>query len=212
MFGDPSGKDLTQWNVDAKIPEARISECSDRDPVESGVEPQLIGPFLSSVYDEMHSLTVHYMRSERPNHTLQPTALLNETFARLITKQSFKFQSRNHFVATAAAFMRGILIDYARQRATAKRACGAKLELNDAFAFVEPRVDELLIVDEALSRLAQVDSRQARVVELIFFGGLTAQQAADVMGVHVRTVKRDWRSARAWLQTHLTSRSPQDPD
>ncbi len=189
-----------------------MSELSDHDPVGNGVEPELIGPFLSSMYDEMHSMAVYFMRSERPNHTLQPTALLNETFAKLIAKQGIRFQSRTHFVATAAIFMRRILIDYARQRASAKRDCGAKLELNDTLNSVEPRLDELLIIDEALTRLAQVDSRQARVVELIFFGGLNFQQAADVIGVNVRTVKRDWRSARAWLQAHLTTRPSHDPD
>jgi RNA polymerase sigma factor (TIGR02999 family) len=160
--------------------------------------------FIRSVYNEMHALAARYMRSERSDHTLQPTALVNETYLRLFSQQQVEFEDRAHFFATAAVVMRRILIDHARQRAAAKRDCGKeRVDYCDVIAAVEPHVEELLMLDEALNRLAELDSRQAKVVELIYFGGLDESEVAAVFGVCLRTIRRDWRCARAWLQTQL---------
>jgi RNA polymerase sigma-70 factor, ECF subfamily len=163
---------------------------------------------IGSVYDEMHLLAARYMRSERSDHTLQPTALVNEAYLRLFGEHRLEFEDRTHFFATAATIMRRVLIDHARQRAAAKRACVMeKVEFCDVTAAVESRIEDILVLDDALNLLAELDSRQARVVELIYFGGLTEDEVAVVLGICVRTVKRDWRSARAWLQTQLRERT-----
>lgn len=160
--------------------------------------------FLSAVYDEMHSLASRYMRRERSDHTLQPTALVNETYLRLLRLRRPEFQDRTHFFATAAVIMRRVLVDHARQRAAARRARGIEIvPFPDVLASVEPHIQDLLILDDALNKLSELDSRQARVVELIYFGGLTEYEVAGILEVSVRTVRRDWRSARAWLQVQL---------
>jgi RNA polymerase sigma factor (TIGR02999 family) len=144
------------------------------------------------------------MRRERPDHTLQPTALVHEAYLRLMRDCPSDWQSRAHFFAAASIVMRRILVDHARQRAAAKRPGGKqKVELDDLMASASPRIEQLLILDQALDRLAGWDRRQARLVEMLYFGGLTEHEAAEVLGVSVRTVKRDWSAARAWLQAQL---------
>jgi RNA polymerase sigma factor (TIGR02999 family) len=161
------------------------------------------------VYDEFHARAQKYMRRERPGHTLQPTALVHETYLRLMRDNAADWQDRAHFYATASIVMRRILVDHARARAAAKRPdARQKVELADLMATQSPRIEQLLILDEALTHLAQMDARQARVVELIYFGGLTEEEAAEVLGISVRTVKRDWRDARAWLQAELKRPRP----
>jgi RNA polymerase sigma-70 factor (ECF subfamily) len=156
------------------------------------------------VYDEMHARARRHMRRERPDHTLQPTALVHETFLRLMQGQPVDWQGRAHFYATASVIMRQILVDHARAHAARKRPEGKqRVDLDGLLAAESPRIDELLILDEALTRLAAMDARQARLVELLYFGGLTEEEAAEVLGISVRTVKRDWASARAWLQSQL---------
>lgn len=156
------------------------------------------------VYDDFHARAERYMRGERRDHTLQPTALVNEAYMRLMQDQAVDFQSRAHFFATASIIMRRILVDHARTRAAGKRPEGKqKVELNDFLAAQNPRLDQMLILDEALTRLAAMDPRQARLVEMMYFGGLTEEEAAAVLGISTRTVKRDWASARAWLQSEL---------
>ena len=172
---------------------------------DAGAESQLIG----LVYGEFRARAQHYMRSERPDHTLQPTALVHEAYMRLMQDQAIDFQSRAHFFATASIVMRRVLVDHARARAAGKRPDGKlKLELQDFLAAQNPRLDQMLILDEALTRLSQMDARQGRLVEMMYFGGLTEEEAASVLGVSVRTVKRDWRSARAWLQSELNKSRP----
>jgi len=144
------------------------------------------------------------MRRERPDHTLQPTALVHETYLRLMQGQAIDWQGRAHFYATASRAMRRILVDHARARAAGKRPDGKlKVDLDGFLAAPSPRIEELLMLDEALIRLAAMDARQARLVELLYFGGLTEGEAAGALGISVRTVKRDWASARAWLQSQL---------
>ena len=160
------------------------------------------------VYDDLHARARQYMRRERLDHTLQPTALVNEAFLKLLRHQTIEWQGRAHFLAVASVVMRRILVDHARQRRAGKRY-GAKqqVELDDRHAARHPHLDQLLVLDEALTRLSQMDPRQGRLVELMYFGGLTEEETAEALGISIRTVKRDWSSARAWLQTQLRRRS-----
>jgi RNA polymerase sigma factor (TIGR02999 family) len=172
---------------------------------DSAAESRLI----ELVYQEFHARAQHYMRAERPDHTLQPTALVNEAYLRLMQDQSLDFHSRAHFFAAASLVMRRVLVDHARARAAMKRPdAKRKVELEDFLAAETPRIDQMLMLDEALTRLHAMDPRQARLVEMRYFGGLTEEEAAAVLGVSVRTVKRDWTSARAWLQSQLDPPHP----
>jgi RNA polymerase sigma factor (TIGR02999 family) len=156
---------------------------------------------MALIYKDLHARAQLYMRRERRDHTLQPTALVHEAYLRLIGEGGH-YQSRAHFLAAASIAMRRVLVDHARGRAAGKRSGGKqRVELSDVFTAQSPPLDQMLALDEALTRLAASDARQARVVELLFFGGLTEEEAAEVLGVSARTVKRDFRSARAWLQT-----------
>jgi RNA polymerase sigma factor (TIGR02999 family) len=155
---------------------------------------------LPLVYDELRRVARHYMRAERRDHTLQPTALVHEAYMRLAGQRDVDWQNRAHFFAVAAQLMRRILVDHARAHKAEKRGgTEPKIELGEGLALTEEKATELLAVDEALTRLAECDPRQARIVELRFFGGLSEEEAAEVLGVSARTVKRDWSVARAWL-------------
>lgn len=167
-------------------------------------DPEAESNLIALVYDEFRALARRYMRQERPDHTLQPTALVHEAYVRLVRNQSPDWHDRTHFFAAASLIMRRILVDHARRRAAARRNAGTPLvELDDFMASTSPRIDHLLILDQALTRLAAWDARRARLVELLYFGGLTEDEAGEVLGVSVRTVKRDWSAARAWLQGQL---------
>ncbi|SRR6266480_2751141 len=156
------------------------------------------------VYQELKRLARFYMRRERPDHTLQTTALVHEAYLRLVGQQAAKWQSRAHFFGIAAMLMRRILIDHARGRLREKRG-GVKevLPLDGALVFSPERSAELVRLDEALERLATIDPRQSRIVELRFFGGLSVQQTSAILGVSPKTVKRDWAVAKAWLHGEL---------
>jgi RNA polymerase sigma factor (TIGR02999 family) len=161
---------------------------------------------ISVVYSELHTLARRFMSRERPDHTLQPTALVNETWLRLIRSRAVDLNDRAHFFATAANVMRRYLVDYARKRRAQKSPVGKiRVELDANAGSVRPQLEQIVILDEALTRLAEAAPRQSRVVEMIFFGGLTQQEAAAVLDLDERTIKRDWASARAWLQTQLTA-------
>lgn len=156
------------------------------------------------VYNELRRLAGSYMRHERPDHTLQATALVHEAYMKLVEQQSVNWQSRAHFFGVAAQLMRRILIDHARGHLRQKRGGEyKKVSLNDAFIFSPEQSAELLAVDESLQRLAKLDERQARVVELRFFGGLSVEEAGAVLGISAKTVKRDWSVAKAWLYADL---------
>jgi RNA polymerase sigma-70 factor (ECF subfamily) len=156
------------------------------------------------VYNELRRLAGSYMRHERPDHTLQATALVHEAYMKLVEQQSVNWQSRAHFFGVAAQLMRRILIDHARGHLRQKRGGEyKKVSLNDAFIFSPEQSAELLAVDESLQRLAKMDERQARVVELRFFGGLSVEEAGAVLGISAKTVKRDWSVAKAWLYADL---------
>jgi RNA polymerase sigma factor (TIGR02999 family) len=165
------------------------------------VEAQLI----PQVYGELRRLAARYMRSERGNHTLQPTALVNEAYTLLVQQPQVTWQSRAHFFATASQLMRHILVDYARRRRAGKRGgVQHQVTLSDAVLRSDDRTIDVLVLNEALEHLTQLDVRQSRIVELHFFGGLNFDEIAVVLDVSARTVKRDWSMARAWLKTELS--------
>jgi RNA polymerase sigma-70 factor (ECF subfamily) len=159
------------------------------------------------VYNELRKLAGAYMRRERVDHTLQATALVHEAYIKLIDQRSVNWQSRAHFFGVSAQLMRRILIDHARGHTRDKRGGELKkVSLDEVFVFSERQADELLAVDDSLNLLAKIDPRQARVVELRFFGGLSVEEAADVLGVSPKTVKREWSVAKAWLAADLKQR------
>jgi RNA polymerase sigma factor (TIGR02999 family) len=160
---------------------------------------------LDAVYQELHGIAERYMRREREDHTLQTTALVNEAYLRLVDQKSKTWQNRAHFFAVAAQVMRRILVDYARKHGAQKRGGEQrKLELEGDVAITPERSDELLLLDQALERLKDWDVRQSRIVELRFFGGLTNEETAEVLGVATRTVKRDWQVAKSWLYGEIS--------
>lgn len=166
----------------------------------------------SLVYDELHRLAAGYMNRERAGHSLQATVLVDEAFIRLVDQNDRSWQNRTHFFAAAAQIMRRILIDYARNRRAEKRGgVQARVPFDDAVAFSDDNLEEWIEVDQALSRLADRDSRMARIVELRFFGGLTEEEIGEALGISPRTVKRDWKVAKAWLHGELSGIKKDDP-
>jgi RNA polymerase sigma-70 factor, ECF subfamily len=156
------------------------------------------------VYAELRRLAAHYLRAERADHTLQPTALVHEAYIRLTKVQELEWHSRSHFFATAATIMRRILVDHARaQQAEKREALHNAISLEDVLVVSTTRSSELVALDEALSKLAHLDPRRSKIVELRFFGGLSEEEIGTVMGISARTVKRDWRIAKAWLYDEL---------
>lgn len=164
---------------------------------------------LPLLYDELRRLAATYMQQERGNHTLNPTALVHEAYMKLAGQRDVHWQNRDHFFAVGAQAMRRILVDHARQKRRAKRGGGefvASLDNQPGADPADPRQNaDLVDLDEALTALARLDPRQARVVELRFFGGLEMQEIADRIGVSKRTVETDWTMARAWLSRELAN-------
>ncbi len=159
---------------------------------------------LPLVERELHRLAHAYMRRERLDHTLQTTALINETYLRLIDQSRVRWQNRAHFYGIAAQLMRRVLLNYARDRKRDKRGGGAcKVSLSEADVISEERSVELLTLDEALCRLSAIDARKSRVVELKYFGGLSLRETAEALKVSPVTVARDWEMAKAWLAREL---------
>jgi RNA polymerase sigma factor (TIGR02999 family) len=157
---------------------------------------------LPQVYDELLRLARHYMRGERPDHTLQGTALVHEAYLRLEKQGAVRFNDRSHFVAICAQLMRQILVEYARTHRAAKRDGGFKLALDDAVAFKSRNVD-LVALDDALIELAKLDAQQSKIVELRFFGGLSIEESAQALGLSPATVKRHWATALVWLHQQI---------
>ena len=155
------------------------------------------------VYHELRRIARHYVRQERPDHTLQSTALVHEAYLRLMRQESLDIENRAHFFAVAAHLMRQILVDHARRRGAVKRGSGLKLELNEAISVEVPPNVDLIGLDTALNELARLDPQQSRIVEMRFFGGLSIQDTAKIVGVSPATVKREWATARAWLRREL---------
>ena len=172
---------------------------------------EAVGKLIPLVYDELHRVAENRLRLERPDHTLQPTALVHEAYLKVVAQRDAKWQNRAHFFAVASSLMRRILVDYARGRLRDKRGGKqAKVPLEKVFVISRGRCDELLALDETLEKLAKLDPRQSRVVELRFFGGLTVEEAAKVLGVSSKTIKREWKMAKAWLYGELKKRHGHD--
>jgi RNA polymerase sigma-70 factor (ECF subfamily) len=163
-----------------------------------------VAELVPLLYDELRRMASRYLQSERPGHTLQATALVHEAYLRLVNQKEVEWQSRNHFFGVAAQQMRRILVDHARAHHAAKRGGPLpKISLDDGLAISRDRAGDLLELDEALSRLALIDSQQVRIIELRFFAGLTIEQAAEVLAISPATVKREWTTAKAWLAREI---------
>jgi len=172
----------------------------------AGGDGNAASKLLPLVYDELRSLAARYMRSERRDHTLQPTALVHEAYVRLVDASQIDLRGKTHFFALAALQMRRALVEHARGRGALKRGGSAnRVTLDDAHAVVTGGVVDMLALDEALGKLSRDSPRQCRVVELRFFGGLSVEEAAQFLDVSPGTVKGDWRVAKAWLARELTT-------
>jgi RNA polymerase sigma factor (TIGR02999 family) len=155
------------------------------------------------VYDELRRAAHHYLRNERPGHTLQSAALVHEAYLRLEKQGVAEFKNREHFLAICAQLMRQILVEYARNRNAAKRDGGYRLSLDENLAFKMPSVD-MVALDDSLNELAKLDPQQCRIVEMKFFGGLSNEETADALNLSPTTVKRHWATARLWLHHQMS--------
>lgn len=184
-----------------------------RPPISELLDPTLPPPpsaalndALPALYNELRELAARYLRRERSDHTLQPTALVHESYLRLLNQRTVNWNDRLQVLSIAARMMRRILADHATARAAEKRGGGApKVELDAALEFCDERAIDLAAVDQALRGLEALDARQAQLVELRFFGGLTIEETAEVMSLSPTTVKREWTTARRWLQREIAA-------
>jgi RNA polymerase sigma factor (TIGR02999 family) len=184
---DPSSHDVTEM----------LRAWSDGDP-------RALDELIPIVYEELRRQAARYLRRERPDHTLQTTALIHEAYVRLVEQRDVRWQNRAHFFGVAAQMMRRILVDHARKGQALKRGGhAAALPLEEAAAVSGAPDVNLVALDEALTKLAAMDERKSRVVELKYFGGLTAEEAAEVLGVSEATVRHDWGLAKAWLRREM---------
>jgi RNA polymerase sigma factor (TIGR02999 family) len=168
-------------------------------------DPSALDRLVPIVYDELRRLAHRYMRGERPGHTLQTTALVNEVYLRLAGIRGLQWRDRAHFFAMAGTLMRRVLVDYARRQGRTKRGGGIAVTSLDGHAVTSAPSVDIVALDEALQRLAAVDPQQSRIVELRFFGGLTIEETAAALEISPATAKRDWTTARAWLHHELTT-------
>jgi RNA polymerase sigma factor (TIGR02999 family) len=174
----------------------------------SGGDVSARDELMSVVYDQLRQVAERSLRSERAGHTLQATALVNEVYVRLVDRRQVRWEHRAHFFAVAAHLMRRILVDHARRPRAAKRGGGAATVTLDESVILAPEADtDVIALDGALERLAAIDTRQARVVDLKFFGGLTIEEIGEVLNVSPATVKNEWSLARAWLYRELHGRA-----
>jgi RNA polymerase sigma factor (TIGR02999 family) len=190
------------------VPERALPEASQ--PVSdllaewrSGEEKSL-QRLVPLVYNELRRLAHYYLRDERPDHTLQTTALVHEAYLCLTKQKPVQFENRSHFFAVCAQLMREILVQYARRRKAAKRDGGYKLSLDSAVAMLGRRSVDMVALDDALNRLARLEPQQCRVVELRFFGGLSIEETSQVLGISPATVNRHWAIARVWLHKQIS--------
>ena len=159
---------------------------------------------IALVYDDLRKLAAWQLQSERPDHTLQPTALVHELYLKLAAQNPVEWQNKTHFFALAAQIMRHILVDYARTRQREKRGGPqTRIELEDALNFSAPSDPELIALDDALNAMAEKDPRKSLIVELRYFGGLSIEETAEALGVSITTVKREWTMAKAWLRREM---------
>ena len=169
-----------------------------------GGDENALNELLPLVYNELRRVAANQLKSERGDHTLQATALVHEAYLRLLEQKEVDWRNRAHFFSIASEMMRRILVNYAIQRNAQKRGDGAtKIALDEAVSFANQRDFDLVSLDDALKNLAKFDEKQAKIVELRFFGGLTIEETAEVLEISDSTVKREWRMAKAWLKTQI---------
>lgn len=169
-----------------------------------GGDRAALDQLLPLVYHELHQQAARYLRRERPDHTLQATALVHEAYLQLVDQSQVNWQNRAHFFGAAAQAMRRILVDSARAHQAEKRGAGAdNLPLDEAIGIADKRSSDLIALDDALHTLAHLDAQQCRVVELRYFGGLSIDETAEVLGISPATVKREWNSAKVWLHHEI---------
>ena len=175
----------------------RLAAWSDGDP-------EALEELMQVVYKELRRLANHYLRSERPDHTLQPTALVHEAYLRLTNQNQVRWQNRAHFFGVAAQMMRRVLVDHARANCRAKRGGAAhKVSLEETINLYQKQDEQIVELDEALTKLREIDSRKCEVVELRYFAGMSVEETAEVLGISCNTVMRDWNMAKAWLYQEL---------
>ncbi|MGO9948894.1 MAG: ECF-type sigma factor [Steroidobacteraceae bacterium] len=167
-------------------------------------DDKALGVLAPLVYQELQRLAHYHLKSEPADHTLQSTALVNEAFLRLIGGDPVRLQNRGHFIAIASRLMRQILVDYARSRGARKREAGVRIVFDDLDELPVMENTGLIALDQALDELSRVDERQGKVVEMKFFGGLSAPEISEVLGISLATVERDWRTARIFLRREMT--------
>ncbi len=172
----------------------------------SGGDAQALDDLMPAVYDELRRMAHRHMARERPDHTLQATALVNEVYLQMQDQRGAQWKNRAQFFAVAAQMMRHILVDYARRHTRAKRGGGAQhVTLDEAMLVSKSNTDQLLALDDALQKLEQFDKRKSQVATMRFFAGLSVEETAEALAVSVETVTRDWRMARAWLRNELSA-------
>jgi RNA polymerase sigma factor (TIGR02999 family) len=204
----PSSTFLRKCQVLGRLNGVRVSESSPQ-PVSALLvrwragDQEALQALIPLVYQELRQIAQHHLRQERSDHTLQSTALVHEAYLRLTKQGAADIEDRAHFLAVASRLMRQILVDHARKHRAAKRGGGLKLELNDAMAFQQEQNVDLIALDKALNELALLDPQQSRIVEMRFFGGLSIEDTAQIIGVSRTTVKREWATARAWLRREV---------
>jgi RNA polymerase sigma factor (TIGR02999 family) len=169
-------------------------------------DQQALQVLIPLVYEELRRIARHHLRQERPDHTLQSTALVHEAYLKLMNQGPPDVENQAHFLAVSSRLMRQILVDHARRHRAAKRGGGLKLELKDVMASQEVQDIDVIALDHALSQLASLDPQQSRIVEMRFFGGLSIEDTAEVIGISRTTVKREWATARAWLLREMSRR------
>lgn len=163
-----------------------------------------VNELMQLLYGELRRLAASYLRHERAGHTLQPTALVNEAYLRLLEQDGIEWKDKSHFMAIAAQAMRRVLVDHARRGQAAKRGgLPAKLSLEEVIVYSQEQAGDLIALDDLMERLSRIDAQQGRVVELRVFGGLTVKETAEALGISPATVKRDWSMAKAWLAREM---------
>ncbi len=168
-------------------------------------DQQALDRLMPLVYDELRRIAGRYMKRERSEHTLQTTALVNEAYLRMVDQKNVDWQNRAHFFAVAASVMRHLLVDHARARGRVRRGADPQqVSLDEAALISEQKGEEMIALDEALTKLAAIDARKVKIVELRYFSGLSAEETATVLGVSEITVKREWLKAKAWLYRELS--------
>jgi len=188
----------------ANSAESAVGDVSELLEAWTGGGQNALGTLTPVVYDELRRLARHYMRRERPGHSLQTTALVNEAYIRLVDYKRMQWQNRAHFFAVSAQLMRRILVDHARRHNLKRGGDAQQVSLEEAAVVSGERASDLVALDDAMNALARIDSRKMQVVEMRFFGGLSVEETAEVLKVSPLTVMRDWSTAKAWLYRELT--------